>query len=125
MTHPKILTPGEVAGELELMESHPSLAEHSVRELCASHEALRVERDGLAKRLAWYESGDVHTCHDECERPQCVQYRRLTRYEEALRRYAEADWNGNPIPLGNGQTVRGIPFGLGPYIAREALGGEG
>ncbi len=41
--------------------------------------ALKARAESAEKRVAWLESGDVHTCHDECEREACVLTRQLAQ----------------------------------------------
>ncbi len=40
-----------------------------------------AEITALKKRIAWLESGDIHTCHDECQKPACIQRRRAEAAE--------------------------------------------
>ena len=38
----------------------------------------------LNKRISWLDSGSIHTCHDECQRTTCVQYREIEALKAAL-----------------------------------------
>lgn len=40
----------------------------------ASLEAQLAEAN---KKLSWYQSGEIHTCHADCQRPFCVLHRQL------------------------------------------------
>lgn len=41
-----------------------------------------AEIEQLKKRISWLESGSIHTCHAECEKPLCVANREVERLKE-------------------------------------------
>lgn len=45
---------------------------------------LMAEITELKKRNGWLESGFIHTCHDECQRPLCLANRENTKLEQRL-----------------------------------------
>lgn len=45
--------------------------------------AQDAEIAALKDKLSWYQSGDIHTCHDQCERPMCV----MGRENESLKAF--------------------------------------
>ena len=44
--------------------------------------AKDAEIEQLKKRISWLESGSIHTCHAECEKPLCVANREIERLKE-------------------------------------------
>lgn len=47
----------------------------------ASLEAQLAEAN---KKLGWYQSGEIHTCHADCQRPFCVLHRQLEKAEKVI-----------------------------------------
>lgn len=47
----------------------------------ASLEAQLAEAN---KKLSWYQSGEIHTCHAECQRPFCVLHRQLEKADKVI-----------------------------------------
>lgn len=48
--------------------------------------SLLDDIDTLEAKLKWYQSGDVHTCHEECARPMCVLHRKCVWQDDLLKR---------------------------------------
>lgn len=46
--------------------------------------AKDAEIQQLKKRISWLESGSIHTCHAECEKPLCVANREIERLRAEL-----------------------------------------
>ena len=42
------------------------------------------EIEQLKKRISWLESGSIHTCHAECEKPLCVANREIEKLKVGL-----------------------------------------
>ena len=40
---------------------------------------LKQDIEKLKKRISWFESGSIHTCHAECEKPLCVANREIDK----------------------------------------------
>lgn len=40
-----------------------------------------AEIEQLKKRISWLESGSIHTCHAECEKPLCVANREIEKLQ--------------------------------------------
>ena len=40
---------------------------------------LKQGIEKLKKRISWFESGSIHTCHAECEKPLCVANREIDK----------------------------------------------
>ena len=40
-------------------------------------QSLKQQLAEANKKLSWYQSGEIHTCHAECQRPFCVLHRQL------------------------------------------------
>ena len=47
--------------------------------------AKEAEIEQLKKRISWLESGSIHTCHAECEKPLCVANREIERMKAELK----------------------------------------
>ena len=74
------------------IRSAESWAEH--------YDRLRTKYEELEKKLRWYESGHIHTCHSECQRPLCIFGRRIDALEGRLKdinswlkRMSELKWD--------------------------------
>ena len=51
----------------------------------ANHNAdLSAENAKLRMHLDWFEANGIHTCHDECQKLECVQGREIRRLKLAL-----------------------------------------
>ena len=59
-------------GTIEFHQTENKLLKATAR--IASLEAQLAEAN---KKLSWYQSGEIHTCHAECQRPFCVLHRQL------------------------------------------------
>ena len=42
---------------------------------------LKQDIEKLKKRISWLESGSIHTCHAECEKPLCVANREIEKLQ--------------------------------------------
>ena len=69
--------------ELEILKSKASQFESTLKETMKA-------RDKAEEELSWYKSGDVHSCHANCQKPGCVQRRRLEEAEKVIEFYANA-----------------------------------
>ena len=61
-------------------ENRLALEEYTVN----MFEAKETEIEQLKKRISWLESGSIHTCHAECEKPLCVANREIERLRAEL-----------------------------------------
>lgn len=52
----------------------------------ASLEAQLAEAN---KKLSWYQSGEIHTCHAECQRPFCVLHKQLESARGVIEFYGD------------------------------------
>lgn len=59
------------------------------------HTALTaIALDKAADEIERLDTNGIHSCHDECTRPMCVQRRRIEALEAALRWYADQMCDG-------------------------------
>lgn len=61
-------------------ENRLALEEYTVN----TFEAKETEIQQLKKRISWLESGSIHTCHAECEKPLCVANREIDKLKVGL-----------------------------------------
>lgn len=71
------------AKDLGWSKSYIHTIEKSAYDYYKDHaEMLKAELDKANKKLSWYESGNIHTCNYQCERPLCVQRRKIDELEK-------------------------------------------
>lgn len=94
---------------------------------------LLAELDRVRRELSWYESGTIHTCHSECQKPICIVSRERDQLREKLRVAVDAlKFYGNEDHWSNKQSVMESHGSL-PKIANKVVnkdlslprGGEG
>lgn len=106
----------------------------------AEVERLECELAEAKGRIADFTDGRVHTCHDECQRIECVQFRKIAALEAENARLKKLANEGRGM-VGVLEerdrfkaALEKIALGDGHYgaqakeykeIARKALGGEG
>lgn len=93
----------EITKKAELMKKHFSIYDALEDTKWAANTILELQQQNkeLQERLSWYESA-VHTCHDECQKPMCIQRRDLEQVKvknqklvECVKFYGEPEhWTG-------------------------------
>lgn len=105
VVYPTTVGPGELIPVIERaayeeLERQLAFYKDGVHEENIKQRFKIEELKAEVKRLRWLESGQIHTCHDECERPECVQRRRIEELEREVERLKKEDArNGARIHL--------------------------
>ena len=63
------------------MKSHYRDGEYGRAVECYDADEVDAQIATLTARIADLEARDIHTCHDQCERPLCVANRRIAELE--------------------------------------------
>src|SRR5687768_18488272 len=69
------------------MKSHYRDGEYGRAVECYDADEVDAQIATLTARIADLEARDIHTCHDQCERPLCVANRRVAELEKDAARY--------------------------------------
>ncbi len=85
----------QLKSQLEEKDARIAELESSLRLLtlkAQSESEIQFLKQQLAeanKKLSWYQSGEIHTCHAECQRPFCVLHRQLESARGVISGYAD------------------------------------
>lgn len=109
----------------EMIRSHTQQNKKAAEILRAQMIELDRVKAQLAeanKKLSWYQSGEIHTCHADCQRPFCVLHRQLESARGVIEFYGDYE-DTRIVKMGDNFEHR-----YNPHIgkkAREALSAIG
>jgi septal ring factor EnvC (AmiA/AmiB activator) len=84
------------ATEMELQQRE------SIVQLERELTSVTDQRDRLAKEVENLRAAQIHTCHDQCQKPMCVMRRQRDRLAKALERANECLSNAEDVMHGAG-----------------------